>query len=147
MDESIAYLKEKFGLGEVDVHTYSPLTLAYMGDAAYELVIRTMLVDRGNRQPSKLHRLSSGLVKAGTQAAMAEAIAPLLTEEEMQVYRRGRNAKSATIAKNATVSDYRRATGFEGLMGYLYLRGEQRRMIDLIHAGLAAAGKIEGESR
>ena len=78
---------------------------------------------------------------------MAEAIAPLLTEEEMQVYRRGRNAKSATIAKNATVSDYRRATGFEALMGYLYLRGEQRRMIDLIHAGLAAAGKIEGESR
>ena len=147
MDESIAYLKEKFGLGEVDGHTYSPLTLAYMGDAAYELVIRTMLVDRGNRQPSKLHRLSSGLVKAGTQAAMAEAIAPLLTEEEMQVYRRGRNAKSATIAKNATVSDYRRATGFEALMGYLYLRGEQRRMIDLIHAGLAAAGKIEGESR
>ncbi len=135
------------GWGEVDVHTYSPLTLAYMGDAAYELVIRTMLVDRGNRQPSKLHRLSSGLVKAGTQAAMAEAIAPLLTEEEMQVYRRGRNAKSATIAKNATVSDYRRATGFEALMGYLYLRGEQRRMIDLIHAGLAAAGKIEGESR
>ena len=147
MDESIAYLKEKFGLGEVDVHTYSPLTLAYMGDAAYELVIRTMLVDRGNRPPSKRHRLSSGLVKAGTQAAMAEAIAPLLTEEEMQVYRRGRNAKSATIAKNATVSDYRRATGFEALMGYLYLRGEQRRMIDLIHAGLDPAGKIEGESR
>ena len=147
MDESIAYLKEKFGLGEVDVHTYSPLTLAYMGDAVYELVIRTMLVDRGNRQPSKLHRLSRGLVKAGPQAAMAEAIAPLLTEEEMQVYRRGRNAKSATSAKNATVSDYRRATGFEALMGYLYLRGEQRRMIDLIHAGVAAAGKIEGESR
>ncbi len=144
MDESIAYLKEKFGLGEVDIHSYSPLTLAYMGDAAYEIVIRTMLVDMGNRQPSKLHRLSSGLVKAGTQAAMAEAVLPMLTEAEKQVYLRGRNAKSPTMAKHATVADYRRATGFEALMGYLYLTGEHRRMIDLIYEGLAAVrGKKE----
>ena len=138
MDESMTYLKEKFGLGEVDIHSYSPLTLAYMGDAAYEIVIRTILVDMGNRQPSKLHRLSSGLVKAATQAAMAEAILPVLTEEEEQVYLRGRNAKSPTMAKHATVGDYRKATGFEALMGYLYLAGEYRRMTDLIYEGLRA---------
>lgn len=92
MDESIIYLKEKFSLPQVDIQTYSPLTLAYIGDAAYELVVRTFLVDQGNSRPDKLHRKASSMVKAAAQAAMAEALKDSLTEEELSVYRRGRNA-------------------------------------------------------
>lgn len=145
MDESIVYLKEKFRLPEVDIQTYSPLTLAYIGDAAYELIIRTFLVDQGNGRPDKLHRRASAMVKASAQAAMAEVLLPMLNEEEMAVYRRGRNAKSATMAKNATMADYRKATGFEALMGYLYLQGEQKRMIDLVHEGLKSQGFLPKE--
>ena len=142
MDESIIYLKEKFSLPQVDIQTYSPLTLAYIGDAAYELVVRTFLVDQGNSRPDKLHRKASSMVKAAAQAAMAEALKDSLTEEELSVYRRGRNAKSPTMAKNASISDYRKATGFEALMGYLYLKGEQKRLIDLVYAGFVSQGFI-----
>lgn len=142
MDESIIYLKEKFSLPQVDIQTYSPLTLAYIGDAAYELVVRTFLVDQGNSRPDKLHRKASSMVKAAAQAAMAEALKDSLTEEELSVYRRGRNAKSPTMAKNASMSDYRKATGFEALMGYLYLKGEQKRLIDLVHQGFVSQGFI-----
>ena len=142
MDESIIYLKEKFSLPQVDIQTYSPLTLAYIGDAAYELVVRTFLVDQGNSRPDKLHRKASSMVKAAAQAAMAEALKDSLTEEELSVYRRGRNAKSPTMAKNASMSDYRKATGFEALMGYLYLKGEQKRLINLVYAGFVSQGFI-----
>ena len=142
MDESIIYLKEKFSLPQVDIQTYSPLTLAYIGDAAYELVVRTFLVDQGNSRPDKLHRKASSMVKAAAQAAMAEALKDSLTEDELSVYRRGRNAKSPTMAKNASMSDYRKATGFEALMGYLYLKGEQKRLIDLVYAGFVSQGFI-----
>ena len=142
MDESIIYLKEKFSLPQVDIQTYSPLTLAYIGDAAYELVVRTFLVDQGNSRSDKLHRKASSMVKAAAQAAMAEALKDSLTEEELSVYRRGRNAKSPTMAKNASMSDYRKATGFEALMGYLYLKGEQKRLIDLVYAGFVSQGFI-----
>ena len=145
MDESIIYLKEKFSLPQVDIQTYSPLTLAYIGDAAYELVVRTYLVDQGNSRPDKLHRKASSMVKAAAQAAMAEALKDSLTEEELSVYRRGRNAKSPTMAKNASMSDYRKATGFEALMGYLYLKGEQKRLIDLVYAGFVSQGFIAEE--
>ena len=145
MDESIIYLKEQFQLPEVDIHTYSPLTLAYIGDAAYELIIRTYLVDLGNGRPDKLHKRASTMVKAAAQAAMAEDLLPVLTDEEKEVYRRGRNAKSGTMAKNATMADYRKATGFEALMGYLYLKGEQKRMIDLVRSGLIGQGFIKQE--
>lgn len=143
MDESIIYLKEQFQLPEVDIQTYSPLTLAYIGDAAYELIIRTYLVDLGNGRPVQLHKKASAMVKAATQAAMAEVLLPELTAEEKDAYRRGRNAKSGTMAKNATMADYRKATGFEALMGYLYLKGEQKRMIDLVKKGLISQGFIK----
>ena len=119
------YLSEVFGLEQHDIRMYSPLTLAYIGDAAYEIVIRTILV-----------RHAAGLVKAEKQSAMIEILEPLFTEEEKQIYKRGRNAKSYTKAKNASTIDYRRATGFEAVMGYLYLKGDYKRMIDLIRAGL-----------
>lgn len=142
MEKSLI-LKEKFldefGLEEQDLRTYSPLTLAYIGDAIFELVVRTVLVERKNTQAEKLHKAATKIVKAETQALMIEAIKEELTEEELAVYKRGRNAKAVTRAKNATMSEYRRATGFEALMGYLYLKGDIVRMIELIHLGVEKA--------
>ena len=142
MEKSLI-LKEKFldefGLEEQDLRTYSPLTLAYIGDAIFELVVRTVLVERKNTQAEKLHKAATKIVKAETQALMIEAIKEELTEEELAVYKRGRNAKAVTRAKNATRSVYRRATGFEALMGYLYLKGDIVRMIELIHLGVEKA--------
>lgn len=132
-----AYIKEQFAIEEADIKTYSPLTLAYIGDGIYDLVIRSVVVDRGNTKAAKLHQTTSQLVKAHAQSEMMNAILPLLTEEEADVYRRGRNAKSPTMAKNATMSDYRRATGFEALMGYLYLKDEFGRIVELVKCGLS----------
>ena len=136
MEASLSYLKELFALGNTDIKTYSPLTLAYIGDAVYEIVIRTILVEKGNAQVNKLHQRASKLVKASAQSEIIEKLKEDLTEEELAVYKRGRNAKSYTKAKNASTIDYRRATGFEAVMGYLYLKGDYKRMIDLIRAGL-----------
>lgn len=136
METSLNNLKELFGLEDRDIRTYSPLTLAYIGDGIYELIIRTILVKQGNCPVNRLHKHASSLVKAAAQSAMMETIEPLLTEEEHSVYRRGRNAHSPTMAKHATMSDYRRATGFEALMGYLYLKEDMPRMIALIRAGI-----------
>ena len=136
MEKGLAYLKETFELEYQDIRTYSPLTLAYIGDAIYELVIRTILMEKGNTQVNKLHKRASRLVKASAQSAMIEKLKPYLTEEEMGVFKRGRNAKAATMAKNATMSDYRRATGFEALMGYLYLTEQWERMLELMKTGI-----------
>ena len=139
MEESLSLssrIRELFGLKEVDMKAYSPLTLAYIGDAAYELVIRTMVVEKGNRQASQLHRLTTSYVKAQAQAAMIEALEPELTEEELAIYKRGRNAKSNTSAKNASILDYRKATGLEALIGYLYLSGREERVLFLIEEGI-----------
>ena len=124
-------MKTKFGIKEVDVRSYSPLTLAYIGDGVFDLVIRSVVVGTGNTKASQLHKRTSQIVKAHTQALMIEALEDILTEEESNVYRRGRNAKSATMAKNASMSDYRKATGFEALMGYLYLQDNFGRIVEL----------------
>ncbi len=144
MEKSLGYLREVFGLENTDIRTYSPLTLAYIGDGIYELIIRTILVEKGNTQVNKLHQRASRLVKASAQSAMVESLKQYLTEEEMAVFKRGRNAKSFTTAKNATISDYRRATGFEALMGYLYLTEQWERMLELIRIGIEK-GEKDGE--
>lgn len=136
----IDYMKQVFALKEVDIRTYSPLTLAYIGDGIFDLVIRTIVVNRGNCSAKNLHIKTSKIVKAEAQSAMIERLKPLLTEEELSVYKRGRNAYSPTRAKNASMSDYRRATGFEALIGYLYLSDSFERMIDLIKEGLEGIG-------
>ena len=130
------YLRDALGLRDVDLRTYSPLTLAYIGDAIYDLIIRTLIVKQGNSRPEKMHKRASALVKASAQAEMIERLLPMLTEEEHAIYKRGRNAKSYTMAKNATMLDYRKATGFEALMGYLYLKEDMSRLIDLVKTGL-----------
>lgn len=129
-------IKRGLSLNDIDAGAYSPLTLAYIGDDAYDLVIRTYLLSKGNMPVNKINRMANALVKAGTQSAMMDVIEPLLDEEELAVYKRGRNAKSNTKAKNATVVDYRRATGFEALMGYLYLKGSYERMVQLIREAM-----------
>lgn len=130
------YILGKFGMEGLDPRSYSSLALAYIGDGIYDLVVRSMVVAKGNAHVNDLHRMTSQLVKAHAQSQMAGALKPELTEEEFAVYRRGKNAKSYTIAKNATVADYHRATGFEALIGYLYLKNDLDRMMELILTGL-----------
>lgn len=127
-----AYIKEQFEIAPVDIRTYSPLALAYIGDGIFDLVIRSIVVGKGNTKASQLHYRTSHIVKAKTQAEMMKVLEEILTPEEADIYRRGRNAKSPTMAKNATMSDYRNATGFEALMGYLYLKDEFPRIVELV---------------
>lgn len=139
MEESLSLLKKlksEFACEDVDLRNYSPLTLAFLGDCVFDLIIRTVIVERGNRAPESLHKKKSAVVKAQTQARMAESILESLSEEELSVYKRGRNAKSYSVAKNASVSDYRRATGFEALLGYLYLQDKEDRVIELVKLAL-----------
>lgn len=143
MEESLSLLgklKKEFECEEVDIRTYSPLTLAFIGDCIFDLMIRTIVVERGNRAAENLHKQKSMIVKANTQALMAEALADDLTDEEMTYYKRGRNAKSYSSAKNASVTDYRKATGYEALMGYLYLTNQEDRMIELTKLGMEKIG-------
>ncbi len=132
------YMQELFRMQEVDIKEYSPLALAYIGDAVYELIIRSLVLNEGNRQVQKMHKRTSSMVQASAQAKIITALNDRLTEEEHAVYKRGRNAKSMSPAKNQSVSDYHKATGFEALMGYLYLKNEWKRMLELIKAGLDA---------
>ena len=136
METNLIQLKELFHLEDQDLRSYSPLTLAYIGDGVYELIIRTILVKKGNCPVNRLHKKASSLVKAGAQSAIMEVIEEELTPEELSVYRRGRNAQSPTMAKHATMADYRRATGFEALMGYLYLKEDYTRMLTLVRMGI-----------
>ena len=136
METNLTKLKDLFHLEDQDLRSYSPLTLAYIGDGVYELIIRTILVKKGNCPVNRLHKKASSLVKAGAQSAIMEVIEKELTEEELSVYRRGRNAHSPTMAKHATMADYRRATGFEALMGYLYLKEDYTRILTLVRMGI-----------
>ena len=142
MEKSIISLEDSldsvFGLSSKDWKLYSPLTLAYLGDAVYEMVIRTICVKRTNMQTQKLHRKVTGYVSAKAQAKMMDALIGELTEEEESIYRRGRNSKSYTKAKNASMEEYLKATGFEALVGYLYLQKEYERMNALIAHGIEA---------
>lgn len=130
------YIEEVLELQTVDIAGYSPLVLAYIGDCVYDLIIKTMIINRGNKQVQKLHDETSSFVQASTQSLMMRTMQEYLSEEEHAIYRRGRNAKSVSPAKNQSITDYRRATGFEALLGYLYLKKEYKRMTDLVKIGL-----------
>jgi ribonuclease-3 family protein len=128
-----AYLKKIWELPNTDIKSYSGLTLAYIGDAIYDLVIRTYIVEHGNAPVNKLHKQVVKLVQASAQAKLYHIIQDMLTEEEETIYKRGRNAKSFTSAKNADIVEYRTATGLEALFGYLYLTDQTARLLELIH--------------
>lgn len=135
--ESLAeYIRGMWNLPEVDLKTYSPLTLAFIGDSIYDLIIRTLVVESGNAPVNKLHKQVTKQVQATAQAELFHKIEAQLSEEELAVYKRGRNAKSFTSAKNAGIVEYRTATGLEALIGYLYLSGKISRILELIKPAL-----------
>jgi len=121
----------------IDPRTYSPLCLAYIGDAVYELMIRNLVMAQGNCSVNKMSKKTNSLVMASSQSALVRMIKEDMTQEEYAVYKRGRNAKSGSVAKHMSMSDYRRATGFEAVVGYLYLQKQYGRLSDLIGKGLA----------
>ncbi|MDD3414456.1 MAG: ribonuclease III domain-containing protein [Lachnospiraceae bacterium] len=143
MEESLVHndirkiIESQFGEAKTDLKAYSPLTLAFIGDAVYSLIIRTIIVERGNVPVNKLHKATTSLVQANAQAEMIQSIQTMLTEEEESAYRRGRNAKSGSSAKNASIQTYRKATGMESLVGYLYLKGDYERILELMKKGLS----------
>ena len=134
-EDLIAEVKEAFSLKKVDASQYSALALAYIGDNVYELLNRTVSVSRADKQVQKLHRECSARANASAQARVMKEIEPLLTEEELRVYHRGRNADVYTKAKNASTADYHTATGLEALIGFLYLMGRQKRLVELVKTG------------
>ena len=120
-----------------DIRQIPALTLAYLGDAIYELILRTMLVEQGMSHVDSLNKKASGYAKAPTQAKIFKVIEECLTEDELGFYKRGRNAKSGSVAKSGTVMEYRIATGFESMLGYLYLSGQQDRILELVKQGIS----------
>ncbi len=137
MEESI---RKIFGLPEGNPRMLPTLSLAYVGDALFDLVVRTVLCEESGGLNGALHRRALPYVSAVGQAKMAEALQPLLTEEEEAVFRRGRNAKPEHGAKNASSREYHLATGLEALLGYLYLSGQSVRAAELIKTGMPYAG-------
>ena len=117
---------------EVEVNTMSPLTWAYVGDAVYELYVRVNLVNSTNMKPHKLHIESIKYVRAGSQAEILKKIEDKLTEKEKEIVKRGRNAENHHLPKNATVQEYMYSTGFEALIGYLYLTKQDERLKEIL---------------
>ncbi len=144
MEESLNFsnLKKNLQIEDKDIRTFSPLSLAYIGDTIFDLMIRSVVLANGNTPVSKMHKACSEIVCATSQAAMIDAIFDYLTVEEKEVVTRGRNAKSKTTAKNASVLDYRKATSLEALLGYLYMEDKVDRLYELITLGLKKTGRI-----
>lgn len=128
-------IKESMELEDLVPNEVAPLILAYIGDAVYDVIVRTLEISKGNRQVNKINKDSIKLVNAKAQADMIDILEEKLTEEELTIYKRGRNAKANTSAKNASIRDYRKATGFEALIGYLYLSHKEDRMLELVKEG------------
>lgn len=146
MDYEIFKLyKEKLNLKAVDVQTTSPLILAYIGDCLYDLAVREYVVSNFPGVVNAVNQKKTTFVCAHAQSEIMGYLIGqgVLTDEEMSVYRRGRNQKSATHSKNSSIQEYRRATGFEALIGYLYLTEQYERMIDLEARGITHLQTLE----
>ncbi|MBR1598900.1 MAG: hypothetical protein IJ661_08325 [Lachnospiraceae bacterium] len=130
------YYKESFNIEHSNPDMYSPLSLAYIGDSIFDLMIRTMVVSRSNKQVQKYHDEVTKIVCASAQATMMRGIKDRLTEAEHAIYKRGRNANFNTKAKNASMTDYRNATAFEAVVGYLYLNEDFVRLSDVVKMAL-----------
>lgn len=147
MEESLNFsnIKKNLHIEDKDIRTFSSLSLAYIGDTIFDLLIRSMVLANGNTPVSKMHKTCSGIVCATSQSEMIDAIYDDLTEEEKEVVLRGRNAKSKTTAKNASILDYRKATSLEALLGYLYMEEKIDRLYELVTLGLKKTGRIKNE--
>lgn len=141
--EFSAQITESFGKKKQNTYQISPLNLAFLGDAVYEVVIRTLVLAEANAPVNKLNAKARQFVKAETQAVFMHTLleSKVLTQEEIGIYKRGRNAKSYTSAKNASLADYRTATGLEALIGFLYLEGQTERLLELIKKAAELTGK------
>lgn len=131
-EDVINGIREDFDIKPIDVMNLQPLVLAYIGDAVYEAYIRTMLVVNNRTNVNMLHKMSVKYVKAQAQSDIVRKIADRLTPDEQDVLRRGRNAKSATVPKHAEIADYRYSTGYEALIGYLYLSNNTERLMEIL---------------
>lgn len=140
MDDLLNSAKD-FDISRNIIAEYSPLSLAFIGDAVFEVYVRTYVLSKGNMPPYKLHIEASNFVKAKSQAVIMHQISEKLTEEELEIARRGRNAKSGTIPKNADITDYKNATGLESLFGYLYLAGNVDRLKVLFEESIKIINK------
>jgi hypothetical protein len=136
MEEILDYLLKPFNIERKEAKEFSPLVLAYIGDAVYELIVRSILVSMGNRPVNKLNKDATSLVKAGAQSEIVKLISDKLSEEEYTVFKRGRNSSPHTMAKNASMTDYKYATGFEALIGFLYLDNRCDRALELVKLGI-----------
>lgn len=143
-EKDIASSLALYGL-DADIRTFSPLALAFLGDAVFSLIIRTSVLARGNRQAEKLHNETTRLVRAGKQAAIGRVIYDILTTEEKKVYRRGRNSHPMHHAKGASLEEYLQATALETLCGYLYLQGRTDRLMELLRTGLELTQRRNGD--
>ena len=121
-------MEESVKTEQVNAYQYSPLALAYMGDSILDLLVKKYFVTHSNMQPHKYHVEVSKIVKAANQADYIDQIMEELSEDELDVYKRGRNTNTHSKAKNATMGQYRKATGLEALYGYLYLKGDMERL-------------------
>ena len=133
-------VEEVFLLPKQDIRNATPLTLAFVGDNVFDLVVRTVLFEEGNRKLNEIHKKKSNLVKAATQAWIGTYLLEngLFSEEEADYYRKGKNAKNLSHAKNAGFAEYHKATGLECVMGYLYLTDRETRAIELCKLGISA---------
>lgn len=130
---------------KLDPKIYNPLALAYIGDTVYDLFIRTRVLSKGNRHVTVLHKEAVGFVKAEAQSKSAHALEAVLSEDELRILKWGRNAKSNTAPKHADIADYRMATGFETLIGYMYLSGDTERLAELLEIAYKTIDKEHEE--
>ena len=136
MEEILDYLLKPFNIERKEATEFSPLVLSYIGDAVYELIIRSILVSMGNRPVNKLNKDATSLVKASAQSEIIKLISDSLSDKEYTVFKRGRNSSPHTMAKNASMTDYKYATGFEALIGFLYLDNRCDRALELVKLGV-----------
>lgn len=138
MKDTLDYSSELIKLSEIEIKMLNPLVWAYVGDSVYEMYVRSFIISDTKPSSAELHKKSIKFVKASAQSAHLELIIGSLTEEEKDIVRRGRNSKANHLPKNADVIDYRRATAFEALIGYLYLMKRHDRLFEIIKLILKA---------
>lgn len=125
-------LTQKGELSRLEARQLNPVVLAFLGDAVYSLYVRHRLVTSGEGKPAEFQRAAANLVSARGQSVFLERVLPVLTEEESDIFRRGKNAKKATKSKSASSLEYNRSTGFEAVLGFLYLVGDEARIVELL---------------
>lgn len=145
--EGLDHIRQAFGAEALNADELNGLTLAYLGDAVYELCVRTYMSTHGSLQVNRLHKHVTAMVNAAAQSAFYRAVEPMLRPEELLIFRRGRNSKTVTAAKNQKITDYRRATGVEALFGWLYLKGRYERITELLACGLPAVAEENAQQQ